>query len=127
MRLNKIFRILKYLLLSLVFLFVLLLAGINLPFSQRIISEKINGFLVQKKLPVSVQKVTLLLNGKVGFKKLQMINNSGDTVVFVQEAAVSVRIMPLLFRKIIVKNITISILRILFTVKILLEYAGLFS
>ena len=107
MLLKRVIKILKYLLFSCVLLFTVILAGINLPFSQQIISEKANGLLRNRNLPVSVGDVTLLLNGRVGLKKIKILNNR-DTVVFAEKIEASVRLMPLLMRKVKVNSLSVQ-------------------
>ena len=108
MLLNRIVKVVKFLLLFLAILFVLVLAGVNLPVSQRFITEKANGFFHERSLPVQVGGVTLLVNGKIGLSQVQIIKNSGDTVVFAGQIRSSVRILPLIFKKLKVKSITIQ-------------------
>ena len=66
MYLKRIITFFKYFFLSLAILFILIVAGINLPLSQRLITEKVNRLLLSKGIPASVDKLTLLINGKVG-------------------------------------------------------------
>ncbi len=49
MHLKRAGKFLKYFLLSLVLLFILVVAGINLPFSQRAITEKVNGIFQKQR------------------------------------------------------------------------------
>ncbi len=107
MQLNRIFKILKYFILCLALFFALVLIGINLPVSQRMITEKANAIFLEKKLPVQVDKITLLINGKIGLTRLLIIKNSGDTVVFAGQIKASVRMVPLLFKKVKVNNVTL--------------------
>ncbi len=85
----------------------MVLAAVNLPVSQRLITEKANGFFHGRNLPVQVDRIALLVNGKIGLSQVQIIKNSGDTVVFAGQIRSSVRIFPLIFKKLKVKSITI--------------------
>ena len=108
MLLNRIVKVIKFLLISLAILFALVLAAVNLPVSQRLITEKANGFFHGRNLPVQVDRIALLVNGKIGLSKVQIIKNSGDTVVFAGQIRSSIRIIPLIFKKLKVKSITLS-------------------
>ena len=108
MHLNRVYRFFKYLILGLALLFVLVLTGVNLPFSQRIITKKANEFFSGKNLPVHVGKISLLINGKIGLSRPRIIKNSGDTIVFAEKIKASVRIFPLLFKKVKVNSITLN-------------------
>ena len=104
---NNIVKVFKFLLLSLAILFALVLAAVNLPVSQRLITEKANGFFRGKNLPVQVGRITLLVNGKIGLSQVQIIKNSEDTIVFAGQMRSSIRIIPLVFKKLKVNSITI--------------------
>ena len=99
MRFKRVIKFLRIIILSLALLFALLLLLVNLPFSQRHIASKLNRFFLEKQLPVHIEKITLLVNGKIGLKQLRIIQRS-DTIAFVQRIRVDVRLVPLLFKKI---------------------------
>ena len=104
---NRIVKVFKFLLLSLAILFALVLVTVNLPVSQRLITEKANGFFRERNLPVQVGRITLLVNGKIGLSQVQIIKNSIDTLVFAGQIRSSIRIIPLIFKNLKVNNITI--------------------
>ena len=108
MYLKRILTFLKYFFLSLVILFILVVAGVNLPFSQRLITEKVNALFQRKGIPARVDKITLLINGKVGTDRLQLIEASGDTIIYAGQVRASARVMPLLLRKVKIKSLTIN-------------------
>jgi len=108
MLLNRIVKVFKIILLSLAILFASVLAAVNLPVSQRLITEKANGFFRDRNLPVQVDRIALLVNGKIGLSQVQIIKNSGDTVVFAGQIRSSIRFIPLIFKKLKVKSITLS-------------------
>ena len=108
MHFKRIIKIFKYLIISFGILFLIILAGVNLPFSQRIITQRVNGFLDKKHLPAQVDRITLLINGKIGLTGARVIKVTGDTVVFAQKLRISVRILPILFRKVKVKSISLN-------------------
>lgn len=112
MPVNRTFKILKYLILGLALLFTLVLIGVNLPFIQRLITEKANAFFLKKDLPVHVDNISLLINGKIGVTRPLIMNNQGDTMVYVEKIRVFVRIFPLLLKKVKVNNLTLRDARV---------------
>ncbi len=108
MYLKRIITFFKYFFLSLAILFILIVAGINLPLSQRLITENVNRLLLSKGIPASVDKLTLLINGKVGADNLEMLGAGGDTVIYAGKVRVSARVVPLIFGNVKVSSISIS-------------------
>jgi translocation and assembly module TamB len=106
MQLNRAFKIFRYFFLALAILFALLLVGVNLPYSQKLITAKANRFFRGKGLPVHVEKITLLVTGKIGLKKLRIMSGK-DTVAFAAGIRISVRPFPLLF-KVVKLNISLD-------------------
>ncbi len=104
---KRLVKVFKFLLLFTAILFALVLVTVNLPVSQRLITEKANGFFREKNLPVQVDGITLLVNGKIGLSQVQIIKNSTDTLVFAGQMRSSIRIIPLVFKKLRVNSITI--------------------
>ena len=105
---NRLFRFLRAFILSVVILIALFLLGINLPVSQRLIISKANRIFQDKGLPVSVDKATILVTGKIGLNGVRIITGGRDTIVFVQQIRVAVRPLPLLFKKVIVRNVVVG-------------------
>ena len=104
----RVLAIIKYFFLTLAILFILAVAGINLPFIQKKITKKANEIFLEKKMPVQVDRIILLIDGRFGLSRIQITKNTVDTVVFAQQIKVSIRILPLLSKKIKVKSITIT-------------------
>ncbi len=86
----------------------MLLLAVNLPPGQRFITSKVNGFFRDKNIPAHVEKITLLLNGKIGLKELQVIQNSNDTILYVRNLRIAFNPIPLIFKKIKVGNLTME-------------------
>ena len=105
---SRLVTVVKYLILSLVLLFIFILAAVNLPFSQRIITGKANDFFSSRELPVSVEKISLLVTGRVGLRHPQITASSGDTLLYADQISIAVRITPLLFKKLKIKAATIT-------------------
>ncbi len=100
MRSNRLFKIFRYSVITLAALFVLLLLAINLPPGQRLITSKVNGYFHEKNIPAHVKKITLLLNGKIGIKQLEVIQNQNDTILYVNSLRIGFNPISLIFRKV---------------------------
>ena len=101
-------KIVKYLFVLLVLLFLLLVAAINLPFVHRLITKKANTILAEKGIPVRIGKATLLLNGKIGIYQIEILKPGTDTVIYAGRTTVDVYPVPLLSKKLVIKSIQLS-------------------
>jgi hypothetical protein len=107
-KLKVAIHILKYLFVSLVLLFLLVVVTVNLPFVHQLITQKANTIFAGKGIPIRAGKITLLINGKIGLKQLEFITPATDTIVYAGKASVDVRLLPLLKKRVIVKNIKLE-------------------
>ncbi|MBK6284778.1 MAG: hypothetical protein IPF54_21025 [Draconibacterium sp.] len=107
-RIKKAIKILKYLLLSVVLLFLLLVGAINLPFVHKALTKKVNTVLSEKNIPVNIGKITLLLNGKIGVNELSIITPPNDTVIYAGKVRVDLGILPLLSKKIVIRQLILN-------------------
>jgi hypothetical protein len=87
---------------------VIVLITVNLPFSQRLITDKADSFFKAKALPLQVDKITFLLNGRVGLRHPRIIIPAGDTLLYADQISIAVRVTPLFFKKLKVKTATIN-------------------
>ncbi len=102
---KKAFKILNYLVLTLVLLFVLLVAIINLPAVHKVITSKANQVLADAGIPVHIGKFTLLINGKIGIENVEIIATGSDTIIYAGNASVNFRPLPLLFKRVEIESI----------------------
>lgn len=100
--------IVKYLFFTLVLLFILLVAVVNLPFVHTIITQKANSVLRDKGIPVHVGKITLLLNGKIGISQLEIIKPQSDTIIYAGKASVDLYPFALFSKELVIKSIRLS-------------------
>ncbi len=99
MRSNRLFKIFRYTILTLAALFVLALLAVNLPPGQRFITSRVNGYFHDHHIPAHIKRITLLLNGKIGLKELQVIQNSKDTILYVRDLRIAFNPIPLIYKK----------------------------
>jgi translocation and assembly module TamB len=112
-------RILKALLITLISFFGLLLllfVILNLPFSHRFISEKVNAILVSANLPVEIRSIETVLPGKVFAEGVIIRGEANDTIIYAGTLKADFKTFALLRNKVIIKsaelnNLTVSILR----------------
>ncbi len=105
---GRIVTFIKYFFLSLSVLAALVLIGVNLPVSHRMITEKVNSLFLKRNIPVHVTNIGFLVNGKVGLDQVKVIKTTGDTLAYTGQIRVSVRPLPLIFRKVKIKNVALN-------------------
>ena len=103
----RIFKILKYFFLGIAMLLAMVLLGVNLPYSQRLITAKANEIFQRRNLPVHVERITLLINGDIGLRRLRIMSGM-DTVIAVEQIKIAIRPLPLLLKKVILRRISID-------------------
>jgi translocation and assembly module TamB len=89
-------------------LILLIIGAVNLPFVHTFLTKKTNTILAEKGIPIHVGKLTLLINGKIGLKQLEIISNNSDTIIYAGKASVDVRPLPLLKKRVVVRNINLE-------------------
>lgn len=105
---KKVFRLLKFTFYFLGILFLLVVGSINLPFFQERITAKVNSLLKERGIPVRAGKLTLLLNGKIGLRQLQMIPVAGDTLVYAGEVNIFLNPLSLFNHKIVISDVSLQ-------------------
>jgi translocation and assembly module TamB len=108
MRFKPVYRIFRYVLLTLASLFVLILLLVNLPPVQRLITSRINMLLKEKNIPAHVDKISLLLNGKIRITNIAIIKPPEDTVIFASDLRVSVSPLGFLSKKVKAAGISLD-------------------
>jgi translocation and assembly module TamB len=108
MRLNLVFKIIKYIIFCLATLFLLLLLCVNLPPGQRFITARANSFFLEKGIPVHIERLTLLINGTFGVRQMRIMLDKQDTVVYARYIRIAVRPIPLFFKKVKISSIRID-------------------
>ncbi|HSH20928.1 MAG TPA: translocation/assembly module TamB domain-containing protein, partial [Draconibacterium sp.] len=106
--LKKVVRLLKYLFLSMVLLFLLIVGAVNLPFVHTALTKKTNSILAENDIPVNIGNISLLLNGKIAVKEITIIMPPCDTIVYAGETRVDISILPLLSKKLVVNQINLN-------------------
>jgi hypothetical protein len=89
-------------------LILLIIGAVNLPFVHTFITGKTNSILEKNGIPIHAGKITLLLNGKIGITELSMILPPNDTIVYAGKLSVDIRPLPLLTKKVVINNLTLT-------------------
>jgi hypothetical protein len=105
---KKTINILKVIFLAIALLFLVIVAAVNLPFVHTFIAKKANTILSEKGIPVHVGKITLLINGKVGIRNLEIYSSPTDTIIYAEKVNVAVDIIPLFSKKISFDEVSLS-------------------
>ena len=105
---KKTIGILKYIFLALALLFLLIVTAVNLPFVHTYIAKKTNTILSEKGIPVHIGKITLLINGKVGIRNLEIFSSPTDTIIYAEKVNIAVDILPLFSKKIVIDDISLN-------------------
>lgn len=106
--LKKTVRILNYVLLSLLFLILLFVGVINLPFAHRIITNKANSIFLEKGLPVHIGTFSLLINGNISLGELEVKSKTGEKIVDAGKVRLEVKLVPLFSNRIVIKNVELN-------------------
>lgn len=107
-KLQKVFRILEILILSMALIFIFVVGAVNLPFVHSFITAKTNTILEKKGIPLHIGKISLLLNGKIGIKEIEIITTGPDTVVYAGSVNVNVKPIPLFSKKVVISTLTLN-------------------
>lgn len=108
MNLKKILRLLKWIFLSFLAIFIITVALLNIPPVQRGLTRVINHTLAGKGIPVKVQRVSLLITGRIGLDGVEISGPSNDTIIFVKSLRVAFNPLKLLQKKISVSNLSLK-------------------
>ncbi|MDZ7635195.1 MAG: hypothetical protein U5L72_12520 [Bacteroidales bacterium] len=63
---------------------------------------------MKRNIPVQINKIGFLINGKVGLDQVKIVGAAGDTLLYTGQIRVSASVLPLMFRKVKVKSITLN-------------------
>jgi translocation and assembly module TamB len=108
MNLKKILRLLKWISLGFLAVFMITLAAVNIPAFQKKLTRIINHALASKGIPVKVQQVSLLITGKISLDGLEISGPAHDTIVFVKNLRVAVNPLKLLVKKVSVSSLSLK-------------------
>jgi translocation and assembly module TamB len=101
---KKAIRVLKYVLLSLLFFILIIAIVVNTPFAQKIITAKLNNLFAEKGWPVHVGELSLAVTGKISVVKLEIKSSSGDTIVYAGNVNIKISSLALFSNRVLIQN-----------------------
>jgi hypothetical protein len=108
MYLKKILRLLKWIFLSFLAIFMIAVLLVNIPPVQKGLTRVINHTMARKGIPVKVQRVTLLITGRIGLSGLEIRGPANDTIIFVKSLRVALNPLNLLKKKVSVFSLSLK-------------------
>lgn len=104
-RLRKFIRILAIFLISCIGLVVLLFFLINLPFTDRVVSNQVNGLFNKLELPLHIENISTVLPNKVKVEGVTIVSTEGDTIIWVMDMDARITLQALLKKKVKLKQV----------------------
>jgi translocation and assembly module TamB len=108
MVLRKSLRILGIILVSIFGLIGLLFACLNLPFTRGMVTKKTNQVLNQSNLPIHINSIDRILPNSIQIQGIVIAGLSGDTIIHVDELRTNCRVMALMRKKVILKDLDLG-------------------
>ena len=97
-------------------LILLAVVFVNLPFAHRFITQKVNNILVNANVPITINSIETIWPNSVAVKGVNLLGNTGDTIIYAEKLGATIAPLALLQRKLIIpsaflSNSTITFLR----------------
>lgn len=105
MTLRKLRRFSLIFLISVIGVLALLFASLNLSFSQRFTTRKVNQILAGAKIPVHLQEIRRILPNSVVVQGVLIESNEGDTIVFAHGVQADVSLLALIRKQVIFQRL----------------------
>ncbi len=108
MNLKKILRLLKRIFLSFLAVFMITVAAVNIPIVQKRLTNVINQIMARKGIPVKIQRVSLLITGRIGLDGVEISGPAKDTIIYVKNLRVALNPLKLLAKKVSVSSVSLK-------------------
>ena len=106
---RRIFKISGYILLAIILLLLLIKLAIQIPLVQNQLKKVVTSTLSEQlKNDVSIEKLYLKFPKKLAIQKLLITESNADTLVYIEEFSLNLRILPLLKHQIIIQEIKLA-------------------
>jgi translocation and assembly module TamB len=119
MRVRRIFKAFLVFLIALIGLLLLTFILINLPFSHRFVTQKVNGIFKSSGLPVHIESIKKVFPWSVYAEDILINGQQGDTIVFAERVSADLSPLALIRKKVILHSVSLADARIQF-----LRYSG---
>lgn len=107
-RVRGIFKAILVFLISLIGLLILIFVLINLPFSHRFLTRKINQMLSSASIPLKISSVTTVLPRSVYAEGVIITGPAGDTIIYAGKIKASIRTLGLFNQKLILPSVNLE-------------------
>jgi len=108
MKLRRVRRYLLIFLSTLLGVLILLFGFLNLPFSQRIATAKVNQVLQQVEVPVHIDAIRKILPGSVNIYGVLISNSQGDTIIYTGRLKADIRLLALLRNRVVLQDLELQ-------------------
>ncbi len=108
MKLRKLKRPLLIFFLSFTGILILLLATLNLPFSQRFATRKVNQILTSIEVPIQLDAIHRILPGSVLIHGISFTDLEGDTMIYAGELNADIRLLALIRKKVLLQQVDLE-------------------
>lgn len=107
-RLRKFIKIFAVFLISTIGIIALLLLLINLPFTDRIVSNQVNGLFNRLELPLHIQRIRTVLPNKVRVEGVTISGTEGDTIIQVMDMEAHIKLPAILKNTLKMKKVYLA-------------------
>lgn len=87
---------------------LLLFAILNLPFTQRFATKKVNQILAHSDLPIQIDAIKQILPPSVKLEGVTINGINGDTIIRVGEFDANCRLISLMRKKVVIRDVVID-------------------
>lgn len=105
---RKIIKITLYIVIILIGLPFLLILSLNLPFSRRFITEKVNAILSQSAIPVHIRHIEAIHPSSLWVKDVLIQSSNGDTIIYAGDVNANFSLLALFNSKVVLHSVAIN-------------------
>jgi len=105
---RKIIKIILYIIILLIGLPFLLILSVNLPFSRRFITEKVNAILSQSTIPVHIRSIETIRPSSLWVKDVLIQGAKGDTIIYAGNVNAQFSLWALFNNKVVLHSVMIN-------------------
>ncbi|MDF1576119.1 MAG: translocation/assembly module TamB domain-containing protein [Bacteroidales bacterium] len=93
-------------------LVIVLFTAINLPFSRRFATSRVNQILSQAELPLRIQAIKKILPASVQVQGALIAGPRGDTILYAGELEADIRLLALLRSRVVIRDLQLDGVRV---------------
>ena len=108
MRLRKWRKYSLIFLMGLLGLILMVFVVLNLPFSQRFATKKVNQILSSSSVPIHLDAIRKIMPGSVNIQGIVISGQEGDTIISVGELEADIRLISLLRSNVMLKEVVLD-------------------